>query len=140
MFLQQVTVGKGLGTEMVLTALFVFAVFAATDQTRGATTPHIPALAPFAIGIAVFLAHLVAVPVDGCSINPARSFGAAVTSNMWHQHWIFWLGPLVAGGVVGALYEMFAYRALSYVGPLQDVGDHRRRAGSSPAGPQEFAA
>lgn len=132
--------GKGLGVEILLTALFVFVVFAATDQTRGATTPHIPALAPFAIGIAVFLAHIVAVPVDGCSINPARSFGTAVTSNTWQQHWIFWVGPLAGGAVVGILYEMFAYKALSYVGPVEDKDGHRRRAaGSSPAGPQEFA-
>lgn len=37
-------------------------------------------LAPFAIGIVVFLCHLFMVPLDGCSINPARSFGTAVTS------------------------------------------------------------
>jgi aquaporin PIP len=136
----QVTIGKGLGMELVLTALFVFVVFAATDQTRGATTPHIPTLAPFAIGIAVFLAHIVAVPVDGTSINPARSFGTAVTAGMWKDHWVFWVGPLVGGAAVGILYEMFAYKALSYVGPLEGSADgHRRRAGASPAGPQEFA-
>jgi aquaporin PIP len=37
-------------------------------------------LAPFAIGMVVYLAHLVMVPIDGCSINPARTFGTAVTS------------------------------------------------------------
>lgn len=32
-------------------------------------------LAPFAIGFTVFVCHLVAVPIDGCSINrePRRS-------------------------------------------------------------------
>jgi hypothetical protein len=60
------------------------------------------------------------------------------------------VGPLVAGAVVGLLYETFAYRALAYVGPLQETGitgglsrkgdgrlTHRQRGGegeSSPAG------
>jgi glycerol uptake facilitator-like aquaporin len=26
-------------------------------------------LAPFAIGFTVFICHLIAVPIDGCSIN-----------------------------------------------------------------------
>ena len=31
-----------------------------------------------AIGFAVFLAHVILLPVDGCSINPTRSFGPAI--------------------------------------------------------------
>lgn len=135
----QVTVGKGLGIELLLTALFVFIVFAATDKARGATTPHLPSLAPFAIGIALFLAHIVAVPIDGCSVNPARSFGTAVTSGVWHQHWIFWVGPLVGGGVVGLLYESFAYRALAYAGALEVEKDSKADIRFSPAGAREYS-
>ena len=40
-------------------------------------------LAPFHIGYAVFIAHMVMVPVENCSINPARSFGPAVIANYW---------------------------------------------------------
>jgi hypothetical protein len=36
------------------------------------------ALAPFAVGTAVFVVHVAIIPVDGVSINPARSFGPAV--------------------------------------------------------------
>lgn len=36
--------------------------------------------APFAIGMVVFCAHAVLLPVDGCSINPTRSFGPAVVA------------------------------------------------------------
>ena len=45
-------------------------------------------LAPLYIGFTVLVAHLVMIPVDGCSINPARSFGPAVISNSWQvcQH------------------------------------------------------
>ena len=48
-------------------------------------------LAPFAIGMSVFIIHLVLIPVDGCSINPARSFGPAMVARVFHRYWIFWV-------------------------------------------------
>jgi len=36
------------------------------------------AQACIAIGLAVFAAHTVLIPIDGCSINPTRSFGPAL--------------------------------------------------------------
>lgn len=52
----------------------------AVDQKGPAKEPRSPfqALAPFAIGTAVFVVHVAIIPVDGVSINPARSFGPAV--------------------------------------------------------------
>ena len=49
---------------------------------------HVQVLAPFAIGFAVFVAHLCAIPLDGCSINPARSFGPAVIVGIWKNQWL----------------------------------------------------
>eukprot|EP00879_Flechtneria_rotunda_P028764 GHRR01030984.1.p1 GENE.GHRR01030984.1~~GHRR01030984.1.p1 ORF type:complete len:309 (+),score=86.99 GHRR01030984.1:184-1110(+) len=132
------TTGNALGAEIILTAIFVFVVFAAVDQTRGARTAHLPVLAPLAIGIAVFLAHVVAIPIDGCSINPARSFGVAVVVNksvVWHDQWIFWVGPLIGGGASGLLYEWCGYRAFIYSGPKDSA---QRMPGASAAGPQEY--
>jgi len=58
----------------------------------------------------------VAVPVDGCSINPTRSFGPAALAHgtpgcsaVFNDHWVFWVGPII-GGVLGALvYEYVFY-------------------------------
>jgi MIP family channel proteins len=95
------------GMEALLTSVLVFVVFAATDSRRSAVGPHLPVLAPFAIGFTVFICHLIAVPIDGCSINPARSFGPAVIGGLWKDQWIFWVGPM-CGGLLGAvLYELF---------------------------------
>ena len=92
--------------EMCLTFLLVFVVFVATDQQR-ASTPHVPILAPFSIGIAVLLAHLVAIPYDGCSINPARSSGSAVVAHQWHHFYVFWIGPMSGALLAAAVYELF---------------------------------
>ena len=35
------------------------------------------ALAPVAIGFAVYIGHTMLIPVDGCSLNPTRSCAAA---------------------------------------------------------------
>ena len=55
--------------ESILTFLLVFVVFTATDQGRAQSTSHLPVLAPAAIGMAIFICHLAAVPIDGCSVN-----------------------------------------------------------------------
>jgi glycerol uptake facilitator-like aquaporin len=74
--------------ECVATALLMFVVCEtavnklsiATPSTEGTmtagTAPSGANIAPIAIGFAVFLAHCVGIPLTGCGINPARSFGA----------------------------------------------------------------
>lgn len=66
-------------------------------------------LAPLAIGMDVFLCHMVAIPLDGCSINPARSFGASAVAGQFPDHWVFWIGPL-SGAVLAALIYEFGFR------------------------------
>jgi aquaporin PIP len=57
-------------------------------------------------GGAVFAAHLALLPIDGTSINPARSLGPALVHGKWGQHWIFWVGPLVGASVSACFYEL----------------------------------
>ena len=50
-----------------------------------------------------------ASPLTGAAMNPARTFGTLLgglgdTADLWSQHWIYWLGP-----VVGALLAAFVY-------------------------------
>ena len=57
----------------------------AVDPRNAATSST--GMAPLAIGFAVFLGHAVLIPLDGCSINPARSFGPALVANRWTDYW-----------------------------------------------------
>ena len=84
--------------EIVLTALLCFVVLASTHRKfHGALTG-------LAVGLTLTLIHLVSIPVDNTSVNPARSFGAAIFagSDALKQLWAFILFPLV-GAVVGVL-------------------------------------
>ncbi|MBI4200457.1 MAG: MIP family channel protein [Chloroflexi bacterium] len=95
-----VSPGMGLLIEIVLTFFLVAIVFATAMDPKG--PGH---LAPFAIGIVVLVDHLVGVPLTGASMNPARSFGPALVSGTWANHWVYWVGPLVGGIIAGLVYE-----------------------------------
>merc|ERR1719284_1544675 len=79
--------------------------------------------AALAIGFAVYSAHTFLIPIDGCSINPTRSFGPAVVASIRaceHQAegglsdlWVMWLGPLAGGALAAALQKPFLPRAES---------------------------
>jgi len=96
---------EALGVEFGCTALLVLTVMAATDSHRADSQKHIPTIAPLVIGMAVTAAHFIAIPVDNCSINPARSFGVSAISGNWNDHWVFWLGPLLGAAFAALLYH-----------------------------------
>ena len=70
-----------------------------------AATPGIQGLA---IGGMVFLIHLVAVPLTGASVNPARTFGPALISGFWEFHWLYWAAPIL-GGIIAGLIMNYVY-------------------------------
>ncbi|XP_050629819.1 aquaporin-8 [Macaca thibetana thibetana] len=95
-------VAGALGAEIILTTLLALAVCmgAINEKTKSP-------LAPFSIGFAVIVDILAGGTVSGGCMNPARAFGPAVVANHWDFHWIYWLGPLLAGLLVGLLIRCF---------------------------------
>lgn len=84
--------------ECLLTFFFVLIVLGATDSLKGSGK-----FAGLAIGLALGLVNIVGIPVDNCSVNPARSFGPALWSpEAWPDFWIMVVGPL-AGATLAAL-------------------------------------
>ena len=85
-------------TETVLTFLFLFVIFATTSKLGNSN------MAGLAIGLTLVLIHLVAIPITGTSVNPARSLGPAIFAGgkALSQVWLFFAAPLV-GGVLAAL-------------------------------------
>ncbi len=86
--------------EAILTFVFVFVLMRSGVSGKGPT-----GWAGLAPGVALTLAVLVAGPLTGASLNPARTLGPAVVSANWTVHWAYWIGP-IAGAVLAAnLYQ-----------------------------------
>ncbi|MBV2227908.1 MULTISPECIES: aquaporin Z [Sphingobacterium] len=85
-------------TETVLTALFLFVILGTTSKLGNGT------MAGLAIGFSLVLIHMVAIPITGTSVNPARSLGPAIFAggNAISQVWLFLVAPFV-GAVIGAV-------------------------------------
>ncbi|CAI0540755.1 unnamed protein product [Linum tenue] len=62
-------------------------------------------MAPLAIGLIVGANILVGGPFDGAAMNPARAFGPSLVGWRWKNHWIYWLGPFLGGGLAAIIYE-----------------------------------
>lgn len=98
------TTGLALVAEILLTFFFVLVILGATDAQKG-----FGKFAGLAIGLALGLVNIVGIPVDNCSVNPARSFGPAMFSpGAWPDFWIMVVGPLA-----GAALAAMVWRALS---------------------------
>ncbi len=83
--------------EFVFTFLFLMVIFGTTAKNAS------PAMAGLAIGLSLVLIHLVAIPITGTSVNPARSLGPALFSGglALEQLWLFIVAP-IAGGLTAA--------------------------------------
>jgi aquaporin Z len=82
--------------------LLVFVVLMVTEKAAAA------GFAGLAIGLSLTVIHLVGIPLDGTSVNPARALGPALFEGgaPLGQVWLFILAPLV-GGALAAVLNIF---------------------------------
>ena len=87
-----------------------------------------PPTAGLTIGLMLALIHLISIPVDNTSVNPARSIAMAVFAggDAIEQLWAFIVFPLLAGS--------FLFEEVAPSPPLRPACRRAtRRRGSSPA-------
>ena len=89
--------------EVVLTFVFLIVI-------HGATSEKAPkGFAGLAIGLSLTMVHLVGIPIDGTSVNPARSLGPAlfVGGTALSQVWVFWVAPIIGGIIAAIVWKLF---------------------------------
>jgi glycerol uptake facilitator protein len=100
----QAVVAEGLGTFLLLATIMALAV----DRRAPA------GFAGLVIGLAVACEIMVIGPISGGSVNPARTFGPYLATDIfggstpWSELWIYWAGPLVGGALAALAYDLIA--------------------------------
>lgn len=110
---------RGVFIEAFATCLLCLAVLFMAVEKAKATF-----MAPFVIGIALFLGHLISVYYTGAGLNPARSFGPCIAARSFpNYHWIYWVGPLLGAGIAFGIWKVFKILDYHTCNPGQDA-DH----------------
>jgi aquaporin Z len=93
--------------EIILTFIFLLVIF-------GSTSERAPkGFAGISIGLTLVLIHLVAIPIDGTSVNPARSLGPALFAGLTSgsvalsQLWVFIVAPIIGGILAALVWKIF---------------------------------
>jgi len=92
--------------EVVLTFFFLLVILGSTDKRAPA------GFAGIAIGLVLTLIHLISIPIDNTSVNPARSTGPAIVAQFFgggtelSQLWLFWVAPIVGAALAGLIYPV----------------------------------
>ncbi len=88
-----------LGIETFLTGWLMLVILRVTAGSKEAGL-----LAGLAISATVALEALVAGPLTGASMNPARSLGPALLGGIWTDWWVYVVGP-VAGALLAVAVD-----------------------------------
>lgn len=98
--------GQGMAIEAVLTFFLVFVIFATAVDAKRA----LQKISGFAAGLFVAAGVLVAEPLTGASMNPARTLGPAIATRHWENHGVYWIGPLFGGVLAAVIYARIFLR------------------------------
>jgi MIP family channel proteins len=95
-------VAEAFGTLLLCTAVFETAVNTKSYCSKNAC---------IAIAFAAFVAHIMLLPIDGCSMSPMRSTGTSIVAKLrgcdnfldggFHDLWVMWVGPMIGAIFAG---------------------------------------
>jgi aquaporin Z len=90
--------GVAIGTEILLTAIFLLVILTVTKRA--------PGQAAFAIPLTLTVIHFAGIPFSGASVNPARSLAPALVGGSLDSTILVWIaGPLIGAAIGWAIYR-----------------------------------
>ena len=96
----EISLIDGLLIEIIITFILVITILLTLQNNKD--------IAPLTISLVVFICGIVAMPLTGASMNPARSLAPALLSGEWINHWIYWGGPII-GSVIGTFIYIILF-------------------------------
>ena len=113
--LPSIPVGAAFLVEWLLSFALMFVIMAVAAHERVAD-----GFAALAVGLTVGFCALMAGPLTGASMNPARSFGPALVGGEWRTHWLYWVSPISAMVTAAQVYDLL--RATHPAGTVRHAG------------------
>lgn len=114
------SLAQGVFIEALMTSELVFTILMLAIEKHKSTF-----IAPVGIGLALFVAELVGVYYTGGSLNPARSLGPCIVTNLYDaEHWIYWVGPGIGSVFAIGFYKFIKMLEYEMANPGQDGDDH----------------
>lgn len=95
---------RALVVEALVTFLLVFVIMAVATDERVPST----ATASLAVGFALGAGVLIAGPVTGGALNPARALGPMLVIGDLSSFWLYILGPFLGAIAAALVYDRFA--------------------------------
>jgi aquaporin Z len=105
--------------EAILSFLLITVILGTADRFR-VVGPN----AALAVGATIALCGLIALPIEGASMNPARSLAPALVAGRLGDVWIYIAGPAL-GALAAAAVTTFLH------GPVEDDGKAEEAARGS---------
>lgn len=92
---------SGFLLEAILTFFLVFVIFGAAVDARN----QFSIVAGLAIGLTIMIDVLFGGPFTGAAMNPSRAFGPQLVGDHWANGWVWYVGPLLGGGIAAGVYS-----------------------------------
>lgn len=103
---ENVGIGMAIILEAIATFFLVLVVFGTAVDERAPKSVF-----PFAIGLTLTAGILAIGTITGGALNPARAFGPALATGDFSKHYVYWIGPLIGGGLGAAVHHLLLMRA-----------------------------
>jgi aquaporin TIP len=113
---------SGIGIEFLLTFILTFVIYATLLDSRA------PQLGILAAGLTLTGLTLMAYPLTGAAVNPARWFGPWLweltlrPDAVVRDHVVYWVGPTFGALAAGLLYEYVFWTTEEPQRPSKDSG------------------
>ncbi|KAL6529958.1 hypothetical protein OROMI_028603 [Orobanche minor] len=96
--------GQSLAIEIIISFLLMFVISGVATDSRA-----VGELAGLTVGMTIMLNVLVAGPISGASMNPARSIGPAIVKHEYRGLWVYILGPIIGTITGGFVYNLIRF-------------------------------
>jgi aquaporin Z len=101
--------------EAILTLFLITVILGTADRFR-VVGPN----AALAVGATIALSGLIALPIEGASMNPARSLGPALVAGHLTDAWVYVLGPAI-GALAAVGLTTFLHGRTQHDGKAQEA-------------------